>query len=185
MNGAPLSGHGRKREVLAGERTGAEPHHARGRVDDHHPARPVQLTHFGSQLPDPHHVEDDVQQTAVQPGCAQQRPPAAVLEHRLRAGRAENKQTLERWRQNPEQAAAHGNAAPGERDDVHDRAQPGDEGDEAEIMSEASERRREAEQRRVPAAAVIALLVLDADQVSARHADDGAGRLPPEHDLEA
>ena len=61
-------------------------------IDDDHAARTVQLAHAGRQLPDPHEVEDDVQQAAVQPRRAEHRPPAAVVEDRAGAGGAENKQ---------------------------------------------------------------------------------------------
>ena len=61
----------------------------------------------------------------------------------------------------------------------------GHERHEAEVVAEAAQRRRKSPQARIAAAAVIARVVVDADEVAARDADDRSGRLALEHDLEA
>ena len=68
-----------------------------------------------------------------------------------------------------------------ERDDVEDAARPQDEGHEAEVVAQAPQQRREAEQARARAAADEALLVADPDEGAAGGAEDRAGTGPVVH----
>ena len=83
------------RQERARERAQREAGDGAGRVDDHHPPGPVQLGGRGRELPQRHHVEEDVQQAAVQPAGAEDRPPAAELEDRHGAARAEQEARFE------------------------------------------------------------------------------------------
>ncbi len=73
----------------------------------------------GCQLSNPHHVEQDVQQPAVQPAGAQHRPPAAEPEDGAGPGRAEQELDLSGGREKAEEAGAGNLMAP------HDRHQQG------------------------------------------------------------
>src|SRR5262245_22335101 len=71
------------------KRAEEEARHARNRVDDDHPRRAVRVGDDRSELTDPHHVEEDVQQPSVHPAGAQQRPPSSFDEYGVGAARPE------------------------------------------------------------------------------------------------
>ncbi len=64
---------------------------------------------------------------------------------------------------------------------VQDDAGAGDEGHEPHVVPEVAEGGGEAPEARIPAAAVVTLLVIDPDEVAAGRAHHGPARLPPEH----
>ena len=64
---------------------------------------------------------------------------------------------------------------------VHQDAERGHERHEAEIVAEAAQRGRETPQARIAAAAVVAAIVIDANEIAARDTDDRTGRLTLEH----
>ena len=69
-----------------------------------------------------------------------------------------------------------------QRQHVHDDRAAGDDVDEAEVVAERAQRRPEAPQAGIAAAAVVAGRIVDADQHAARRADDGAFGFPLEHE---
>ena len=171
---------GRHRHV--GHRAQQETADARDRVDDHHPRRAVDVRGRRPELPDPHHVEQDVQGSRVQPRRAHDGPPAAVAEHRHRTARPEQEQGPRVRREQREQPV-HANRRAGgdERQRVEPRRAPHDERDKPQVVAEPPEQRRESPQPGIPPAAVETALVVDADQVSTGGADDGTDPLAKWH----
>ena len=99
-----------------------------------------------------------------------------------------------RRRQQPEDAgaaAADSEDVAAEHDgheqhrDVQRRAAVEDNGDESHVVAESPQGGAETPEARVAAAAVVALLVVDADERAAGCADDGPGALTLEHHREA
>ena len=64
---------------------------------------------------------------------------------------------------------------------VQDDARAGDEGHEAHVVAEVAKGRGKTPEARIPAAAVVTLLVIDPDEVAAGRAHYGPARLTPEH----
>jgi hypothetical protein len=104
----------------------------------------------------------------VQPTCGQHRPPEAELKHRHRATRTKQNQDSTRRREaHPELAAREQ-----QRQDVQCDRRADDERHEPEILTEAAQRRRIAPQTGITTTAVVAAIVVDANQHTARRADD-------------
>ena len=156
------------------------PHDAGDDIDDHRPRRADHFGGRGTEIADPHHVEDDVQQAAVQPRGAQHRPPLPEPEHRNGAARAEQQQRRTARRRECYDAAAH----------QLDSSRP----DASSVRTIENRRRADDQRRRTESAPScrstganphspglarphdVALVVADADERSARRTDDRSGR---------
>ena len=88
------------------DRAEQEAHCSGDGVDDHHAPGTVEIRHGRRQLPHPQHVEEDVQQAAVEPAGREDRPPAPGDEYGQRAALAEPDQRLQVRRQDVERPAA-------------------------------------------------------------------------------
>ena len=183
MNWAPRRiGSGRPRQVAAGDRAEQESANAGDRVDDHRAARAVHLRRGGAELPHPQHIEQDVEEAPVQPGRADDGPPAPVDEHGDGAAGAQQEQALHARRQQREEALhADAPAREQQRRDVQGRAAPHDQRDEPEVAAEPAQERSKAPQTGIAAAAGQASLVTHAHQGPARGADDRTAGLACEH----
>ena len=168
-----------RRHVGTGERAQQKSARARHRENNHHAARAVHIGHHGPEVADPHHVEHNVQQAAMQPARAEDRPPSAGEKDRHGAAGAEQDDARGTGHQKRESAADDDQIASRHQqlDDVQRAAHPDHELDEPEIVAETPEQRRKAPQPRIPAPAVEASVVAHADQRSARRADDRPGCL--------
>ena len=104
-------------------------------VDDDHPAGAIEIGDRRAQLADPQHVEEDVQDAAVQPARGEQRPPAADsntgtaplapsrIQHRGRLGDSTDLNAVARQEQRQHDTGSIGAA--------------GDDRHEAEVVAEA------------------------------------------------
>src|SRR5436309_6468429 len=154
-------------------RPGDAEHHERAR-------RAVDFGDGGAEVPDPHQVEEDVQQSAVEIDRGEERPPPA-LPPRQPAGHSELVEGARPGRENREEAV-EAEDLPGlerQRRDVKDHAARDDEGDEIEAPPEpALDGRSVAEEPGPPRPAERAFLLVDADQLPALRADHRALGLP-------
>ena len=119
----------------------------------------------------------------MQPRRAQHRPPATGHKNRHRAALAEQEQRARARREKSE--TTHADAAEGKNhgQDVDDGAKTDDEGSQAQVAAELAQRRRPTPERGVSPAAVVAGVIADADEHTARRAEDGSFSLSLEHDL--
>jgi len=158
---------------MPGDRGGRKPSGARQDIDDHHPARPIELGDDRRQLPDPQQVEENVQQAGVEPARAEDGPPPGVAKHGHGSAGPKEEDGVVGWGHEPHDAAPHHQATRRQQGQgIKDHAEAGHERDKPEIVAEAPEGRGKAPEARVPPAAVVAGFVVDADQVAARHAHD-------------
>ena len=127
---------------MAHERTEQKPADAGHDVDDDGPRRADDVGGRRPERSHPVHVEEDVQQPAVQPRRAQHRPPAAEPEHRKRAARAKQHEGARARRQNGEPAA-----------DDRQVAARGEQGQHVERARRADDERDESQDRRRAAGA--------------------------------
>src|SRR5688500_6237848 len=93
------------REELYRERTERKPDDGAGRVKDHHAPGPEEIGDGGCELSHRHHVEGDVNQSAMLPPRAQDGPPPSVAEDWNGAARSEEEQRAVARREEREQAA--------------------------------------------------------------------------------
>src|SRR5438132_8242611 len=162
---------------MPGDRIGdQESDHPRDVEDHERTRRPPVLHHGGAEISDPEHVEEDVEQRAMQVDRGQQRPPPVLrpgqstrhpeLIERARAGRQdvekaarmENRVGLERQRGDVEHDACAD-------DDAHQIEPPPDETlQPGTVAIEAG----------IPGAAERALLLADRDELAAARADHRA-----------
>ena len=155
-------------------------------IDDDHPPRTINIGRRRSELTDPEHVEEDVEHATVQPRGAEDRPPSSETEDRLRAGRAEHELDDRVGRQHRQRVPGpHDVAAEGHRarkaDDVEGGTAVYDQRHESQVVAKRPQHRPEAPESRIAPPAVVAGLVIHADERSARGADHRSGRLPFEH----
>jgi hypothetical protein len=168
-----------------GDRAERESGDTRDSVDDYRPRRANHVGRRRAQLPHPHHVEQDVENAAVQPSGAQHGPPAIEVKDGNGARRAEAQQRHAVRREKRHHPAHLDPTARSEqRQRVEDDADAGDGFRESEIGAEPAQHGREPPQPRVPAPAAVTALVVDADQVSAGGTDDRSGALTIEHSLQ-
>ena len=164
-----------ERAIRAHERRQEEPGSGGGLVDHERPGGAEGLARRREQVPQPVHVQPDVEQAAVEPAGAQQRVGLARREDRQAAGGAELEERVPVGAQEAERAAEPDVAdAERQREEEQDRV-GADQRREHPVAVEAEET-GEAEERRVAAAAVQALAVADAHQLSAAGAEH---RVPP------
>src|SRR5262245_4464323 len=67
-----------ERNECSGECARCKSRDAGDRVNDHHPACAIHFRCCGRELTNPHHVEENVQQSGVQPARRQECPPSSV-----------------------------------------------------------------------------------------------------------
>ena len=119
------------------------------------------------------HVEKDVQQAAVQPRRAQQRPPRALNEYRIRPAHAEQQQRTAGRRENRHPAPRDLDVAAGreQRQGVEQAADADDQRNESQIGAELPKDGPESPQAGIRSAAAVALVVANAHERSARWTD--------------
>ncbi len=78
----PRSGPGRNGRKYPTLEVSRKPRHRRDDVDDDRARSAVEVGHGRRHLTDPHHVEDDVEDAAVEPPSGKHRPPPADIEDR-------------------------------------------------------------------------------------------------------
>ena len=144
---------------------------------------PVDLHRVRAKLSNPIHVEEDVQQAAVQPGRAEERPPPAEAEHRRGARHTEQEQRIRARREKRQPAADDLNVAARDEESqrVQNRGCADDHWHEAKIRAQLSQERAVAPQTGIWPPAHVALRVPHADERSARRADDRSAGPPFEH----
>src|SRR5262249_36330267 len=130
------------------------------------------------------HVEQNMQQAAVQPGRAQDGPPAAEAKNRNGTARPEHHQGPCIGRENIQKSSPwpeHVGPRDHEREDIEDHRSPDDKGDKAEISSELAQCWSKAPETRVGSAAHVAAFVVHADERSARRTDHRSGCFTAKH----
>ena len=137
-------------------------------------APPYHVRRRRTDLAHRHHVEEDVQRAAMQPPGTQDRPPHMGAKYRPRPTQTEAQRRELPRTKNRERAAAEDALAVHQRQEqaegVERRASVDDDGDEPEIMSEPAQHRSEPPETWIAATACVALLVVDADEGTARRA---------------
>ncbi len=148
---------------------------------DHRAGRAVVVRHGRDQRAGGQHVEDDVQQVAVQPAGAQHGPEAAPGEDGHRPGGAE---LVERQRVGGEQAhqpAARARRRAGQAGHVQRAAGRQDQGQETHVVARAAQQGGEAPQAGAQPAAGQAAFVANPHQRATRGAQHRARPLASEH----
>ena len=172
----PTQERGQERQEGPGHAAGEEAGQGGRDVDDHGPCRSVHLRGPGRQVPHPVHVEEDVKDSAVKPGRAEDCPPPAEAEDRHRPARPEEEEALDaRGEEGQHAAGADTLEIRGQAGEIERPADPHDQLGEAQVVAEVPENVGEAPHPRVAPAAVETLRVLDPDEGAARGAEGGAG----------
>src|SRR5262245_23999443 len=168
-----------------GERAQRKARDRAGGIDDDGSRRPIEIGRGWPELPHREHIEHDVQQAGVKPRRAEHRPPSSIDEHGLPAACPEKEQRGEAWSEEREHAALCDRAARrDEGEHVHNPARADDERNEAQVGAERPQEWRITPHAWIAPPAVIASVIVDADEHAARAADHGTGPPTAKHSVD-